>query len=93
MIEIFFFNVFSTTFFESCQKTTQKSDDISTMFLLSRFSTTGLFFNFSKEKERYAIVCALHFECKTFAKTTFSWSRITRMTNFRIKYTSLSETS
>ena len=74
-------------------KSSAKSGDISTVFWLSGFSTPGLFFNFSKTKQYYANVCALHFQCKKNYKNNFSWSRITSTTNFWIKYTSLSDTS
>ena len=79
---------------KSGAKSSAKSCDISTMFWLSGFSTTGLFFNFSKAKtvlrER---LCTTFSVQKKITKIIFSWSRITSTTNFGIKYTSLSDTS
>ena len=95
---IFFFrSIFYDSLWE-LPKSSAKSYDISAMFRLSGFSSTGVFFNFSNsQKQYYAIVCALRFKCKKkkkkATKTTFSRSRKTSMTNFRKKHTSLSDTS
>ena len=44
-IKIFLFDVFSMTFFRSCQKAAQKSCDILAKFGLSGFSSIPLFFS------------------------------------------------
>ena len=57
------------------------------------FYARAVFTISAKQKQYYANVWALHFQCKKITKTIFSWSRITSTTNFWIKYTSLSDTS
>ena len=90
MIEIFFFDVFYMIFLRAAKKQRKKLRHYFHDVLIEWIFFDPAFFSISAILKNCIMRSSAHYflTAKSYKLTTFSRSRITSMTNFRIKYTS-----